>query len=288
MHPAVVVDWGPLHLAVSAYRLAMTTAAVLAVVGTLLVAVRRGVPIRRALVAVLAGGAGAAIGARLVGAAGTGNSVFEPSFSAFSIWGAVGGGLVAGSVSWRLSGRVAVAAGIMLDAASVPAGLAIGVARTGCMCAGCCFGLPTHLPWGITYPSGSNAHVANLASSNLLDRLFLGPPPVHPVPVYDGGSALIAAGVAWWVHHRFVRTGKARPGSGGAAFIATYAAARAIIEHFRFHPPDPRLLGPGAWQLLFVAIALGSATWLWRGLGFEVANGAIDVMHSPPACNPCR
>jgi prolipoprotein diacylglyceryltransferase len=249
----------------------MTTAAVLAVVGTLLVAVRRGVPIRRALITVLAGGVGAAIGARLVGAAGTGTSVFEPSFGAFSIWGAVGGGLVAGSVSWPLSGRVAVPAGIMLDAAVVPAGLAIGVARTGCMCAGCCFGLPTHLPWGITYPSGSNAHVANLGSSNLLDRLFLGPPPVHPVPVYDGGSALIAAGVAWWVHHRFVRTGAMRPGTSGAVFIGIYASARAIIEIVRYHPPDPQLLGAGGWQALFCVIAVGAAVWTWRGRGYSVS-----------------
>ncbi len=271
MHPAVVVDWGPLHVAVSAYRLAMVVAAAVAVAGTLLTAIRRGIPTRRALATVVAGGAGAVLGARLVGAAGTGSGLFELSFTAFSIWGAIGGALAAGVLVWKFHRGGALSAGMMLDAAVVPAGLAIGVARTGCFCAGCCFGLPTHVPWGVTYPSGSNAHIASINSGDLLDRIFLGPPAVHPVPVYDGGAALVAAGVAWWVHRRYVRTGTLRPGTSGAVFIGIYASARAIIEMVRYHPPDPQLLGAGGWQALFCVIAAGAAVWTWRGRGYSVS-----------------
>ena len=287
MHPAIVIDWGPVHVAVSAYRLALATAAFVACGGVALAAIGRGLPRRRVAATVSVAALGAVAGARIVGSVDTGTPLFALSIGAFSIWGAMAGGLAAGALAWRPWRRSHMPAGMLLDAAAIPAGLAIGIARTGCLCAGCCFGLPTHVPWGVTYPPGSNAHVANLSSSHLLDTLFAGSPPVHPIPVYDGGAALAAAGVAWWVHRRLVLTGRARPGSGGAAFIATYGLARAVVEHFRFHPPDPGLLGPGAWQLVFATIALGSITWLLRGLGYQVANGTVEAMHSPPACKPC-
>jgi phosphatidylglycerol:prolipoprotein diacylglycerol transferase len=265
MHPAVVVDWGPLHLAVSAYRLALIGAALVAVAGTALVAIRRGAAVRRSVATVTAGAAGALIGARLLGAVNSGTSMLDPSFGAFSVWGALGGGILGGGLAWRVWLRSLLPAGVLLDAAAVPAGLAIGVARTGCLCAGCCFGLPTHLPWGLTYPSGSNAHIASLDSSNLLGRLFSVPPPVHPVPVYDGAAAVAAAGMAWWVHRRFVRTGRLRSGSSGAVFVGVYATARAAIELVRYHPPDPGLLSAAGWQLVFVTIVVASVLWVWRG-----------------------
>jgi prolipoprotein diacylglyceryltransferase len=266
MHPAVVLDWGPFHLAASAYRLALIAAAFVAVAGTALVAVHRGVTVRRSVAVVAAGAVGALIGARLLGAVNSGSTLFDPSFGAFSVWGGVGGGIVAGGLAWKLCLRSPLPAGVLLDAAVVPAGLAIGVARTGCLCAGCCFGLPTHVPWGVTYPSGSNAHIASLDSPNLLDRLFSGPLPVHPVPVYDGAAALAAAGMAWWVYRRFVRTGRLRSGSAGAVFVGVYAAARTAIELVRFHPPDPGLLGAGGWQLIFIAISVASLLWARRGM----------------------
>ena len=34
-------------------------------------------------------------------------------------------------------------------------GLGIGLGRIGCFLNGCCFGTPTDLPWGVTFPEGS-------------------------------------------------------------------------------------------------------------------------------------
>jgi prolipoprotein diacylglyceryltransferase len=265
VHPTLTIDWGPLHLAASTYRVAVIVAALIVVVGTVLVVIRRGLPIAPALTVVVVGAVGAVVGARLLGALNSGAPLLDGSFRGFAIWGALLGASVAGGLSWRLYRRSPIPGGFVLDAAVVPAGLALGVARTGCLCAGCCFGLPTHLPWGAGYPSGSNAHIASLSSTDLLDRLFEGPPPVHPVPVYDGGAAIIAAGIGWWVDRRLVRTGRLRPGSGGAAFLGTYALARAAIERVRYHPPDPGLFGPLGWQVVFLTVAAACLTWMWAG-----------------------
>ena len=258
MHPTFVIDWGPLQGAVSAYRLAVICAGVLAVAGTIAFAISRGVPRRQVAAVVLPAVVGAVAGARILGAINTDTAILERSFSAFSIWGALLGGLVGGLLGSLLWRRSAIPAGVLLDAAVVPAGMAIAVARTGCMCAGCCFGLPTHAAWGVTYPSGSNAHIANLDSSNLLDGLFTGPPPVHPVPIYDGAAAVIASGSAFWFYRRFVSRGRARPGASGMVFVAIYAAARIIIEHFRYHVPSVGSLTAGGWQLAFGIVAVAA------------------------------
>ena len=41
------------------------------------------------------------------------------------------------------------------DAAAPSMALGIGIGRIGCFLNGCCFGLPTHLPWGVRFPAGS-------------------------------------------------------------------------------------------------------------------------------------
>jgi phosphatidylglycerol---prolipoprotein diacylglyceryl transferase len=45
----------------------------------------------------------------------------------------------------------------MADAAAPAMALGIGIGRLGCFLNGCCFGLPTTLPWGVKFPSGSYA-----------------------------------------------------------------------------------------------------------------------------------
>jgi len=51
-----------------------------------------------------------------------------------------------------------------------PLGIAIG--RIGCFLRGCCFGLPTNLPWGILYSPGSLAYSIGFIT------------PVHPTQIY--------------------------------------------------------------------------------------------------------
>ena len=58
-------------------------------------------------------------------------------------------------------------------------GLGLGIARIGCFLNGCCFGTPTSLPWGVTFPSGS-----------MPDFIFESQP-LHPTQLYSSLYGLI-------------------------------------------------------------------------------------------------
>jgi len=80
--------------------------------------------------------------------------------------GGVAAGLAAAWSAARVARRPAEA---LLDAV-VPAGLlALAVGRLGCFVAGCCYGRPTALPWGVVFPE-------------------LGPPARHPLQLYSAAA----------------------------------------------------------------------------------------------------
>lgn len=90
----------------------------------------------------------------------------------------------------------------------VPVGLAIG--RIGCFLNGCCYGKPTSLPWGVTFPG---THT-----------------PVHPTQIYELVLDLILFGLLWWKKDSFEREGTVF-----WLFALGYAAIRFTIEFFRVH-----------------------------------------------------
>lgn len=64
----------------------------------------------------------------------------------------------------------------------------IGIQRIfGCFLAGCCYGKPTDLPWGVVFPKGCHA-----------DLQYPGIP-LHPTQLYYGISALIIAFFLWCI-----------------------------------------------------------------------------------------
>src|SRR5439155_16326521 len=92
--------------------------------------------------------------------------------------GGAGGLAARGGIAAGLAATVVVAgvmrrpAGALLDAV-VPAGLlALAIGRAGCFLAGCCYGRPTALPWGVAFPAP-------------------GPPPRPPLHLYSAPSALL-------------------------------------------------------------------------------------------------
>src|ERR1700740_1446109 len=66
-------------------------------------------------------------------------------------------------------------------------GIALGhvVGRFGCLFAGCCFGKPTTLPWGITFTDP-------FAATNVGTPLGI---PLHPTELYEAGAELLILGV---------------------------------------------------------------------------------------------
>ena len=192
--------WG-YHLALRPYSTSLVAAvAVVVGLGTL-IAVRRGLPGRLSLLCLLTMAASGAVGARLlywVTHAEAGSNAADPlfrlHFSGFSFNGGLLLALLAGlAVCWL--GRLN--AWRLADSAAPALALGFAVMRLGCFFNGCCFGRETALPWGVTYPVGSPAHLHQLA--NRLDILFLGPQPVHPTQLYEAAAALVAAALAGWL-----------------------------------------------------------------------------------------
>jgi phosphatidylglycerol:prolipoprotein diacylglycerol transferase len=118
-----------------------------------------------------------------------------------------GGVLVASALlllyAWQQRIPALILADLMMPALLL--GLAIG--RIGCFFNGCCYGLPTTLPWGVPSPRG---------------------PVTHPTQLYETAFCLFWSGVcAWRWRHRWWR------GEVLALGILGYAAWRIVDESLR-------------------------------------------------------
>jgi len=106
----------------------------------------------------------------------------------------------------------------MLDVCATYMPLSLAVHRSlACMNAGCCYGKPTDVPWGITFP-------ADAPASELYGQV-----PVHPTQLYEAGLGLVMFAIllAYRKHWRKV------PGELFALQMLMYAIGRFVIEFFR-------------------------------------------------------
>ncbi|MDX2054144.1 MAG: prolipoprotein diacylglyceryl transferase [Polyangiaceae bacterium] len=129
----------------------------------------------------------------------------------------------------------------------VPVGLGFG--RMGCLLAGCCFGSPTPMPIGLSFPSNSPASEAQFKAGSIGSPLDVSLP-VHPTQIYESfGSFAIAAFLILYFHGR-----KRYDGHVFVMFVLLYAALRFVLEFWR---DDERggLLGLSTSQLIGVGLA---------------------------------
>jgi phosphatidylglycerol:prolipoprotein diacylglycerol transferase len=93
--------------------------------------------------------------------------------------------------------------------------IAHAMGRLGCLAAGCCYGKPTDLPWGIRL------------TSELVDPLVRGVA-LHPTQLYESASLLALFLGLLWVH-------RARKFEGQVAltYFMAYPIIRSVIEVFR-------------------------------------------------------
>jgi phosphatidylglycerol:prolipoprotein diacylglycerol transferase len=103
-------------------------------------------------------------------------------------------------------------------------GIALGhvVGRLGCFFAGCCYGKPTDLPWGITFTDP-------FAASNVGTPLNV---PLHPTQLYEAGAEALILGVLLATESR----GRRFPGRTFWLYMFLYAVSRYVIEIFRGDP----------------------------------------------------
>src|SRR6188472_1351297 len=100
-------------------------------------------------------------------------------------------------------------------------GIALGhvVGRFGCFFAGCCWGKPTTLPWGITFTDPfAAANVGTPLNQSL-----------HPTQLYEAGAELLIL-VFLLVTER---KGRPYPGRTFWGYMLLYAVSRFIIEFYR-------------------------------------------------------
>jgi len=126
--------------------------------------------------------------------------------------------------------------------AVAPAGIAaLGVGRIGCFMAGCCWGRPTALPWGVVFPE-------------------LGPPARHPLQLYSAGLDLALAGLLFrW---------SGPPGTTAAYATIGLGLVRLALETLRDPAAaDPPLGGIGTAHLgavLLLTAGSAATVCLWR------------------------
>ena len=106
------------------------------------------------------------------------NGYFEQTHSKSLI-----GGLLFGLVSILLAKRWFRFKASLIDAYALILPFALVFQRVGCLLAGCCFGTPTSLPWGVKYAAHFPIyeHHQNEGFINTLAESSLA---VHPVPLY--------------------------------------------------------------------------------------------------------
>lgn len=133
-------------------------------------------------------------------------------------------------------------------AAGLPLGHAIG--RLGCFAAGCCYGKPTWLPWGVTF---TNPLAAELVGTPLHV-------PLHPTQLYESGAEFFNFLILIFVARR-----QRFRGEIFAMFLMLYGFERGLIEFVRGDPGRTLFLR-GRFSLMQV-VSLGLiflGAWMWR------------------------
>lgn len=129
---------------------------------------------------------------------------------------------------------------------ALPLGHALG--RIGCFLAGCCYGRPTQMPWGVSF-----THAKSLVPQELLGV------PLHPTQLYESAANLL---LFFLLHKLYKKPHK--KGSILLMYVACYSLLRFVIEFFRGDFRGAYILGLSPSQIIAVIISLlAFGGWLW-------------------------
>lgn len=127
---------------------------------------------------------------------------------------------------------------------ALPLGHALG--RIGCFLAGCCYGKPTTLPWGVVF-----------TNPDTLVPVQLQGVPLHPTQLYETACNLL---LFFYLHKAYQK--KHTAGSILIRYIIGYSAIRFVIEFFRGDYRGAFILGLSPSQALAVcAVVLAAAVY---------------------------
>ncbi len=124
----------------------------------------------------------------------------------------------------------------LLDLMTPSVALGYAITRIGCFLNGCCFGLPTKLPWGLEFPFGSLAHS------------YYPHEHIHPTQLYSSLSMLLAFVVLLLLYKK-----KKYDGFVFYWGLLFYSIYRMLVEFLRFSPVHWLGLTPSQWVVIFTA-----------------------------------
>ncbi len=140
----------------------------------------------------------------------------------------------------------------LVDVYAAPLALGHAIGRLGCFAAGCCYGKPTLLPWGVTF---TDPYAHDVVGTPL-------GVPLHPTQLYEAAAEFLIFALLVFLGRR-----QRFRGELFAAYALLYGVSRGTIEFFR-GDPDRSLLAGGAFslmQVVSVALIIVGATLLVRG-----------------------
>jgi len=148
-------------------------------------------------------------------------------------WGAILGGIL-GILIFKISTKIkSKDLFYLLELMAPYIALAFAIGRIGCFVRGCCFGIPTNLPWGILYTGNSHAAQAGILTA------------VHPTQIYHAILDFIIFIILLKANKRKETLEKKNKlknsilGIGGFTFLLflmLYSTERFFIDFLRWHP----------------------------------------------------
>jgi len=138
----------------------------------------------------------------------------------------------------------------VFDVTAAPVALGHAIGRLGCFAAGCCYGKPTGLPWGVTF---TNPLATRLSGTPLNT-------PLHPTQLYESGAEFLNFILLVWFAAK-----KRHPGQVVGLYFMLYGAERGLVEFLRDDPGRTLLFQDriSLMQIVSVALlALGAYLWL--------------------------
>lgn len=173
------------------------------------------------------------------------------------------GGAIVGTAAaaWRFR-RAGLPLHLLFDYGAAPMAFGHAVGRVGCFLVGDDYGLPTNLPWAVSFPHGAPPSTAgNLRAVGahvppaIPDSQVLA---VHPTQLYEV-AALVLIGSYLWRASRAPH----RPWTVFARYALLYGAWRFLVEFIRAKE-DRFSFGLTTAQLVSVGVVALGAALLWH------------------------
>lgn len=132
------------------------------------------------------------------------------------------GGLVAGVFGGVLAARrLGLPLWVTTDALAPSLMIGTAIGRVGCFFNGCCYGRPTSLPWGVTFPADSFA------------GLDFGNAKIHPAQLYFALAGVVLFGLVWALRGRV-----SPPGTLFWMSLMLFALTRIPLDFTRAYEPE--------------------------------------------------